>query len=104
LRHCTVGVNGKEAFLNRKDIVVAGNTLLLLPKYGSVGRKGGAKITLDCPKVNIDGEIAQADVQVYRTKFLIEQLGGNAVSTPGWRNRYAPNGRVFGPNEINYSD
>lgn len=96
LADCTVGVNGEGAFLERKDIVVAGNTLLLQPKYGigtnTVGT-GSTKIIVDCPMVGVDGEIAETDVQVDPSKTLGEQLGGNAVSQPSsslsnLRNRY----------------
>lgn len=94
LADCTVAVNGKGAFLDRKDVKVAGNTLLLQPKYSTTG-KGGAKITLDCPKVVVDGEIAESDVDVEPSKVLVEQLGGKAVSKPSsfvadLRNRYGP--------------
>lgn len=75
LANCAISVSGRNSFMDKNDLTVAGNTLLLRP----VVRKGSrtATVNVDCPSVHLDGETAENSLNVEPTASLSGDLGGD---------------------------
>ena len=63
LNYCHIRVRGENSSLTRSDIAVAGWTLILHSYIG--GGKGSAKIGVECPTINVDGETAEDEIEVF---------------------------------------
>lgn len=73
LANCAISVSGRNSFMDKNDLTIAGNTLLLRPLV----RKGTrtATVNVDCPTVHLDGETAENALYVEPTASLSSQSG-----------------------------